>query len=342
MRGTSSRARRLGTAALALTLVAAPVARADDVLRIPALPAAAPPDAKTAQRGLAAYARAQRAWRRHQYPAALSAAREAFEAVPNASTALIVVTVLVALERRCDALDLLLVAAELDAAPEEASAVRAGLAREAAACGAGYGWLRVESDPASVTARLDGAEIPIGRTLAVLAGVRRLELEAPGYTSREKRLDCQAGVGAEVHLDLVPLPPSVPVTAPAPSAPSAPLVVPEPRIPEREGGEVGQRALGWSLTGGGLGGLAVAGLLAGLAVDSAQTASDLSSTPGRRDDYEAAADRARALEASAWTLGGVGLGALIGGIVVLSLDADAFVSVAPEAAGARLVVGGSF
>jgi hypothetical protein len=314
----------LGAFAFAAKSTADPLPGGLGAIRVPPLPAAQQPSDADLSTAKSAYAEASKLYYRGKLELALAAAGRAYRAVPTASTALVLATIHAETGRACEALDMLLVARDLEPTPDEESAVQELLRTQAPQCEPGWGWARfgVRPDTGSVSVR--GEPVPIGRALAITAGRHTFVASAPGYVSETRSFDVALGAGMVWEARLEPVPvaadPAPPVAAPDAALASPPLPPPpEERLDAVAAEWAPDRTVEWSLLGSGLALLAAGGACLGAAVDAAsdaeQAARPSSAQPfeQRRAAYDDAADKARALEVSGWVLGGAGAAALLSG-----------------------------
>ncbi len=314
------------TAALVamLTLTAPPV------VIVPDLPPTKTPDQAAVQAGLKAYQRATKAWRRGRLKAALEAARQAWSEVPNASTALIVATIAAELKDSCTALTHLLLAADLDPSPEERAAIHRDLPDRAKGCAPGYSWARLETDPPTATLTLAGHLVPATRLIAVAAGTHPVTIEAPDRLPKTDEVTFVAGSATRSSWALKekPQPIARPEPVPKPKPKPIPVVLPTRPPPDR--------TTEYALIGTGAAALALGATSLALAFTNAAEAKDLHQDPTAEDDYNAARTRSRIFEGTAYGLAGLGAGALVWGLVLLTSPADAALN--PSPGGATLTV----
>ena len=151
---------------------------------------------------------------------ALERADEVFELLPNTSTALVRAELLGELGRQCEAMEMLLLASDLDPTDEEWKDIERLLKKAGQSCGAGFGWVQVVVVPIIATVRVSGVEVPSGRTVGLAKGEHRVLVEAEGYAPSDMVWVARPGEATAAELKLSELPP-----------PPAPPVVPEPRPP---------------------------------------------------------------------------------------------------------------
>ncbi len=295
------------------------------ILLVPPPPPAHPIDEAAKARAQAAYEEARRHYREHDYEAAARATRRTFEAVPNASTAL---AYAVALERAGlprDAFSACLLALDLDPTDEEHTAIAARILNLGPTLDPPMGWLRVEVRPARATLRLEGREIPAGRTLGVQAGAWTLRVDADGYDPLERTVRVPPGAGVTVEIQLEETPSSVaPLPPPVRPAPAPPATT-ESVQPEQTGGT---RVWPWVLIGSGaalVGGGVGMTLWARSALDDAnryaQPVAGMT-VQQRKKAYDSANTDYKNRIIGSYVLYGVGAAAVVGGIVWAALPAS--------------------
>ncbi len=319
-------------------VLAGPAASANPPVVVPTLPERGSTGTDAVERGRTAYLAASRHYNRGRLKKALASARVAWAAVPNASTALIVATVLGQLKSHCEAMKFLLLASDLKPQPAEQQRIAKGLAASAAACGSGMGWARVAATPASAAITVASVAVKSGRTIGLAAGEHRIEVTQAGYVAQEDSVVATTGVGVRLKYTL-----SEKAVA-APRAPVEPVVTPRPAIePAPQLTRPHSRPVrwpAWVALGTGVAVTGVGAVLYGLARGEASTAADLAAPqdglaePDRETRYNAAACSAEDLQTAGFVAGGIGIAALITGIVLVSLPADApDVTVSPTRTG---------
>lgn len=291
-------------------------------VRWPDLPSGEAPSPAEVSLAQEAYAKASELYYQGEVDRALPHAEEAFELLPNASTALVVATIHAEGGQPCDAMDHGLLALDLGPTPAERDATVELLAEVASKCTPGWGWMTIgksESPRPNITVR--AASVPPGRTIAVVAGnaAARIDFGVRGTVSRESAIE--VGVGSVLEIPAAP-PAQPPV--PEPGA-SVPVVVGAQETADPSGDPTFETA-GWALVGSGAAAAVVGGVLIGLAYDSANEANDLAGTTGDpalvRADYNDAKRRAEDFQVGGWVTGGVGLAAVTTGIVLLTLEPE--------------------
>lgn len=280
-----------------------------------ALRVASPDSSERARR---AYELAARHFRVGRADLALPHALSAWHEVPNASSALIVATVLADLRRACDALPYLVLGLELDPVDDEPARLSRLFDEQAPHCPPGYALVTLTATPADAIVELGSHRLAPPRTVALRRGHHTIEARAPGHEPAVAHLD----IGADdrrrdLTIALAPTPQPGPAPDdPLAASPSSVLVSPPPPP---------DTTLEWVLVGGGLATLAVGGLLYGLAIDEANTGDAIvrgaASPPSAQDLSRLAAshDRTRDLELAAWVTGGVGALSLATGLVLMAI-----------------------
>lgn len=342
--------------ALALSWWTPPSAAADPgpavILAAPRADARAPDDAAI-DRARQAYDEASRAFYGGRLDEALTLAIVAWEAVPNASSALIVATVLAEQARPCDVLPFLLAGLELEPPSGEAAQIDALWTEQGPRCAPGYGWLALSAAAPDAWLDVGGARHALPLALGLPAGSWPLRAGADGHDPNTHTFAVTPGRGrhAEVALAERSAVPDTPPDAPAPVEPASPIA----RGPDLDATLATDDTLGWGLVIGGAAATVACGVLAGLAVAEADAGDQLvagASNPPTASDraaLDASNAHARRLEVGAWVAGGVGLAALIAGAALLATSPDATVDGAasglrldPRPGGATLTFGGRF
>jgi tetratricopeptide (TPR) repeat protein len=197
--------------------------------------------------------------------------------------------------------------------------------------------LTVETSAEGADLRLDGRLVghsPLPGPLRVAAGKHTLEALLPDRPTQVRELDLAGGAATEVTLNLPPRPA---LAAPVPASTRVPAtsLLGAPSEAARK-----RRTMGYVV-----GGVGVVALLAGaaVAVESALAANDAKarlvaaatpSPPGTPDvaQYDAAKhtyDDAKTRNQLGWTLGGLGVAALVGGATMVFVSSGAPAGPAP-------------
>jgi len=322
-----------------LLLFAAPMPGGDALTEpvvIPELPDLVKPDAKGQAEARQAYARSVELYQAGDVKGALAAAERVYEIMPNASTALFRSRLLEGNERPCAAVATLAAALDMDPTEKERNDIRAALKRAGRACKPGAAWARVRAVPGDAQVRIDGRDIPSGRTVVLKAGVHAVEVEAPGYARLRASLTADPGeeVPAEFETErLMPETPVVEGSEPVEGAAEDPAAVETgPMVmsgaAERAVEESPSRLAPWLLAGGGVA-LVAAGIGMNVwALDAASEARGyLGPQPDMSDDdrkgaYDAAGESATSRAVTAYVLYGAGAVALGTGVVWLLTSPD--------------------
>lgn len=256
------------------------------------------------------FERADKASRKGRLERALQPAGELYELKPTARNALILGMLLGALERHEEALEFYLIAWHLEPNDEDRDAVRQGLEKTSAA--AGFGFLEVGVAPASAAVTVAGQRLPAGvKRVALKVGSHAMAAEAPGFTATKTHVRVTKGRVTQISLELTkkaePPPPEPPEKPPEPQEePPEPASGSDLEVP------------GWVLTATGgalvIGGAVFFGLAAG-------TSSDLDEVPpGDNAGYRDLEGSMGMQQSLAWVLTGVGVAALVTGVVLLALE----------------------
>ncbi len=248
----------LAVAALLLPATAtnAGAAEGTPAVLAPPLPERREPNWAEESAAQRAYAETQRLFEEGDLEGALKAGEETFALVPNASTALVVTTILLELKRGCDAFAVLLIASDLDPTDDEREAINAEMGVQGIRCKPQRGWARIKIEPAGARVLLAGTEVPADRTIGVVRGTHEIEVSAEDHEPTKGLIKVKAGrlATASFKLKHAPKPKPEPVPATvgqgADGGPEAGVEV------EAEGPS---ETLVWGLIGGGgamvLGGL---------------------------------------------------------------------------------------
>lgn len=170
------------------------------------------------QRAVDAYVRARDAYAGGQLQQALDAASEAFQALPNASTALIRATILGAMGFDPQAVAAYLQTRDLDPVANELQLIEQGLAKHGSLQAPPVGWLRVQCLPPDVQLEVDGYPIPNRRTVGLAAGQHQVRVRGQDGVELSEAVEVVAGQGGTwartlpaAHIE----PPVVPPDEPA-------------------------------------------------------------------------------------------------------------------------------
>lgn len=305
----------LGSVLLAGGAQAAPL-----LPELPTEPRALSPDEKT--RAAELLKKANHASEKGRYKRALALADELYELRPTSRTALIRAMLLGALKRHEESLAAHLVAWHLGPLEEDREGVRQGLAKESAATG--YGLVQIVTVPDGARVSLGGLTLPEGvRMVGLLPGSYMVRAELAEHTTAEATVEVVAGRIDETKL-VLEAQEAVPTPPPAAQAAQTDLEVP-----------------GWVLTG--IGGALIIGGAVALGVASG-TASDLDAVdPGELDRYRDLKSSLETQELLGWVFGGLGVAAVVTGVVLLALDpaeGEGSTGVTPALAPAPLPGGG--
>ena len=323
-----------------MLLLLAPGMSGADGLRepvvIPEVPELKRPDANGQAEAQQAYARSVELYKAGDLKGALAAAERVFEIMPNASTALLRSRLLEGNNRPCAAFMTLAAALDMDPTEKERGDIRAALRRAGRACRPGAAWARVQVAPGDAQVRIDGRDIPAGRTVVLKAGEHAVEVEAPGYARLRASLTAHPGEEVPARFETERLLPETPAAEEVkpeegadeePSMEAGPAVLPG----EVEGPspEAASTTVPWLLAGGGVA-LVAAGVGMNVwGLDAASEArgylgpgSDMSDDERKRA-YDDAGDQASTRTTTAYILYGVGAAALGTGIVMLLIAPDA-------------------
>jgi len=349
-------------ALVGLALLAAPAAEgAQAGVIAPDPPRLVEPTPEAIARARGAYEAAAETFYRGRLAEALAHTEAAWLALPNASSALIMATVLAELARPCDAVPMLLLALDLDPVEGERDAVAELLAEQSAACAPGYGWVTLEASAAGAWVELDGSRMALPRTVALSAGAWKTVAGAEGRASARQVIEVTPGRGAHITFALAEQPQAVEPQAVEPQAVEpqameplpAPAVVGEPPSADLHADLAGpDTSLAWALLVSGAAAAVVGAVLYGLAVEEVgvgeRIVAGAAEPPSDEDRRALASSRshARRLEVGGWVAGGLGLAAATTGLIVLlaggSDDDGAMVHVGLGAGGPSLGLTGRF
>ncbi|MCA9517625.1 MAG: PEGA domain-containing protein [Myxococcales bacterium] len=299
---------------LALGLATPGHARAAALVpKLPPRAANAPGDADRAAR---AYDRAARAYEKKDLKTALSAANEAFEILPNASTALSRAVILERAGVAQGALESYLVAAELSPTDDERRLIEEGLARVGKTLSPPMTTVTIIAQPAGAAVEVDGVPFLAPRLIAVDAGKHVVKATAPGYEPLSDTFVARPGRSDRVELSLVP------------DATSSPLPTDDPLCVSARETSSGSAAP-WIVTGAGV---AVMALGVGFHLAAADAADDSKhfAKPGvdglpedvRLSLYRRAVGHAEDQRTVAYAAYGIGAAAVITGVILIALDDD--------------------
>ncbi len=304
---------------------------------LPDLPVKNTPSSGDTDRAKTAYAAAAKAFERRRYPRALKRAEEAFDAVPNASTALIRATVLEAMaDNPRETFEAFLLASDLAPTDAERALIDAGLKEHGAALG--YGWATVSSAPVRAAKRIAGQEFAGRRTIGLRPGAHRLEVVLDGYRQQavEVVVD-RAGQGVTETVELAKV-----------TATGWPRPVNVEPVDDND-------TLGWALVGVG-GGLVAAGVVMQVLAADASDVADSFAKPRddfgdavRRQRYDSAVGEMETLDTVGYVLYGLGAASAVTGVILLVSGDDVTsssdtvqVRVGPSARGFSASVVGRF
>ena len=306
--------KKLASVTRALALVGLMASVANAALVLPDLPNAKNPSSSDEKRAQSSYGKAYEAYGNGNPEQALRHAEQAFSALPNASTALIRATILQGLERNQEAFEAYLVAADLNPVPDELQLIDQGLAATGASLSPPMGWVSFKTTPAGARVSLGEGSFKAPRTAGLPAGQHFFNIQSAGFVGTQGNVSVSAGRGSNLSFALateqrqqavVQTAPTQVTQAPAAAAPvqPAPLTT-AGALPEKS------QALAYSMMS--LGGAAILGgavVLSGVQskVDDAQTAND--QTP-----YDSLLAEAESSQLMAFSLMGVGAGAVTYGI----------------------------
>ena len=200
---TSGRAPRLGLWLVlgALALVSQATGARADVL-VPAFPDLHAPSDEDVAVAQQAYIDLKRHYGDGDFERALAAANRAYQAAPNASTALLRATVLERLGQHRAAFEALLLAADLRPLDEERERIQAGLAKHGQAADPQLGWVWVRAAPPNASIAIGDVTVPQTRTVGVSVGTHALTLSAPDYETAKLAIVVEAGKRRDVDLAL--------------------------------------------------------------------------------------------------------------------------------------------
>lgn len=291
-------------------------------------------------RAAKAYKEASRFHAARRFKRALPHARTIWRSVPKRRSAEIYAAVLSELGRHFEAFEVLLAATDLPESTGDSATFVPALNRAASSCKPASGWARITVSPKNAIVTLSQIRVLAPRTVGLSPGAHKLVVAATGYETATQTLRVIAGVGSTFHVGLTKVASKKdPVTTPdGPSTaigsiPKTKLV--EPLTPGTDTDTDTDNTAAYVLvgTGAALAGIGV-GLFVGAVVDRG-THADLvrenpSPTTAIRDEMDAVEGRGRILEIAGYVSAGVGLAALVSGVVLLAVggpDGDAAGSV---------------
>ncbi len=305
---------------------------------IPRLPRVHVPSADQQTRAERAYDEARRRYQKGDLPGALSNADEAWEAVPNASTALIRATILAKMKRHDDAFAALLVGLDLDPTDRERDLIENALANNGPLCSPPLGWVRVEVTPAGARVEVAGKTFDAPRTIGLPAGSHALRISATGHERIDDSLDLRAGrsTRAKYRLTAAAAPAREPAAAVA-LAPVAPRPVPaetaeapdlarEPVV-RASVRPAWRKALPWTVLGTGVAAIAVGAGLHAWALDAVHDTEKYGqpiagmTDAERKVAFDRANDHMKTRGNAAIAMYCVGGAAVAGGVAWLVVDA---------------------
>jgi|GEM_PF-1977466 len=316
--------RRLGVA-LVLVVFVTPPALADVV--VPQLPKQATPSEAHAKAAAKAYSKAEGRFEKGRLKSALKYSRQAYDAVANASTALLQAIILGELRRHRGAFNMFLMAADLKPTKEELSFINEGLARHGKKTLPRLGWLTIVAEPANAQITVDNVIVTSPRTVGASAGRHQITVRAEGFHTLTAAVTTTVGVGQRLEYKLVkkelaPPPPKEPVVETQPDP--KPLLPPVEVTKQDEGASLEVPA--YALIGTGAALLLVGGGMHAWAFDRAAATDDLalpsSDMPEsmRRSQWQQAESDMGLATALAGVGYGLGGAALVTGIVLLVMD----------------------
>lgn len=315
--------------ALVLALLAPDLAHASPLV-VPPPVEVGEPSAAARRAGEAAYKRAQRYFRRGKLELALEEAKNTLRALPRASSAFVVATILEELDRPREAFEHLLVAWELGPVEAQRPAIEEAFTRVGAGASPQLCWARLEVAPPGARVTVDGAAAPVGRVFGVEAGAREIAISAPGHLTQTHRVELAPGPLAQLSYTLEPAPPEPPEPEPVAPAPD-----PEPVIAVVEPAEPESPTAGWVLVGTGAALAVAGGALVGLAHAEADAANGCRQPGGGATDevrlrcYEDASDRAELFQIAGWASAATGLVVGLTGVILVAGAGDEAVGAGP-------------
>ncbi len=362
----------LRTVVGALALIAAVLTTtgalaAEPKITVPAHPTdldVTPADEQAAKDG---YARIQEAFGREDFEDALRHADAVFNAVPNASTALIRAAILKQMKRHKDAFLTFLLATQLNPTKKEKSSITKGLAAHGRAAKPRLGGLAVEGGGDDASCEADGVTWACKHRVAVQAGTVSVTVTAPGFEPKSVKVRVRAG---KIRTTRVKLKEAAVVVGPGDGGggdgTAGDGTTGDGTTGSGDGttgsgdgtagdGTTGDGTTGggdgtvewgkykppsrgtnvgaWLLVGVGTGALIGGGVMHGFAFGAKSDADALALPNDGLDDedrqrrYDNAKDSATSNETAAFILYGAGAAALVGGIIWLAADDDSSSSV---------------
>jgi hypothetical protein len=169
---------------------------------VPAMPADDEPTQEGTKRAQEAYARAQKNYAKDAMKQALLDATEAYEALPNASTALIRAIILGDLERHLEAFEAYLVALNLGVDADQRPYVDEGLAALGPQMKPQLGWVAVVAKPEAAWVDIGGTRFTSPMTVGVTPGFHKITVSAQGYQPTTAGFTVAAGIGQRLEYQL--------------------------------------------------------------------------------------------------------------------------------------------
>lgn len=294
----------LGIAATAVLLLVSGGAFAEVLVPTP------PPESAVVDKELAAscYASALEDFEAGDFESALRWAERTYAALPNASAATIVATILSETGSHREAFSWWLVALTLEPNAARRTLIEQGIQRDGAAARPRLGWLRVDNAPPDAEVTIDGKHTaPAGVPLGIRAGSHRVRVKAPDFEVTAVTVETVAGLGRGIT---IPMKPAVKFSV-------------SPAASEDSGADLG--LVGWVTLGGGA---AVAAVGAGLllwAIDASDDAARYTqpvtglTREQRAAHYRVAAANATDRANASYVLFAVGGAAAAAGVVLVLL-----------------------
>lgn len=348
------RYRGLWSLLVAIGLLLAPTAQAESSPRVivPSLRTVKEPTKAEKRQASMHYSKLNRLYNRRRYTKALPHAEAMWRLVPKPLSAEIYATLLLSpkVERPCDAFEVLLSAMDLSQSKPSSNLV--GMLNKAAGdCKPAHGWARIVVEPKDAIVTISGVRIVAPRTIGLSAGAHSVETQRSGYITAKQTLDVMSGTGATFQVSLqkdaavVTRVVKERVVVPAESTPTGVLKQAEQTSPTAS----------YALIGSGAVATVVGATLFGLAVRNRDNHESLVNENPNPDaskiaEIESLRTEGRAFEIAGYVSGGLGLAALVTGIVLLAThdtadDPSAVGQVSPmmlPGGGGGVVWGGAF
>jgi|GEM_PF-1895029 len=314
------------------------LAQAKPRVLAPTVRTASTPSKKDKAKASKHYAKLQKYYERGRYKKALPHARSMWRLVPNPLSAEIYATILMSpkLERACEAFEILLTAMDLPDSQKSKNMI--GLLNKAGSdCDPPSGWARIVVKPEGAIVTVSGIRVLAPRTVGLSPGKHKLVVSSSGYKTSTQEIEVYSGTGGPVTVSLQREDKVITKTI---------KTGPDPK--DGNGGtgaggtdpnavkktaEPPDHTAAYVLIGTGAAAAVAGGVMFGLAVSDRNEHEQLVLDNPNPDattqaEIDSIRDRGKSLELGGYIAGGVGVAALITGLVLL-FTADEPEEVAP-------------